>query len=645
MKPHLSLIAVLTLLVVGTSQSAYEGTQSEWHGFARFDFKVDNRSCILVIPKSAAEGRPWVWRARFFGHEPQADQALLEKGYHIAYCDVGGLYGNPKAVGHWDNFYAHMIGKYDLARKAALEGMSRGGLIIYNWASANPDKVVCLYGDAPVCDIRSWPGGKGTGKGSEADWLRALTAYGLTEETAIEFKGSPIDQLAPLAKARIPILHVVGDADLVVPIAENSNVIEKRYRELGGSMQVIHKPGVGHHPHALEDPTPIVDFIVTHVSAALAENPALSTNVIPRDGLDRSGLTFKLSGKGHVAFIGGSITEMNGYRPMVCDLLEKRFPETKFTFTDAGISSTCSTTGAFRLQEDVLSKGKIDLLFVEFAVNDDQDASHAERECMRGLEGLLRHARAHHSEIDMVVTYFVNPPILEALQAGNVPVSVAAHQRVTKHYRIPSIHLAREVAERITKGQLTWKQFGGTHPAPYGNRLCTDLIEDLFDHTWTAENLKMRALRLRTLPEPIDSGNYEHGRFIDPATVQLPNSGWQVGVPLWKELPGNCRTRFRQVPMLTSKAPNQEITLEFEGTAVGAFLLAGPDAGIAETSIDGGDWKKTPLYHRYSKGLHYPRTVMFATDLAKGKHTLTLKVSEDAAHGGATARILKFVAN
>lgn len=62
--------------------------------------------------------------------------------------------------------------------------------------------------------------------------------------------------------------------------------------------------------------------------------------------------------------------------------LEKTFPETEFTFTNAGISSTCSTTGAFRLKEEVLGKGPVDLFFVEFAVNDNSDAGHAKRECV-----------------------------------------------------------------------------------------------------------------------------------------------------------------------------------------------------------------------------------------------------------------------
>lgn len=40
--------------------------------------------------------------------------------------------------------------------------------------------------------------------------------------------------------------------------------VEKRYKALGGSITVISKPGVGHHPHSLKDPQLIVDFIVEH---------------------------------------------------------------------------------------------------------------------------------------------------------------------------------------------------------------------------------------------------------------------------------------------------------------------------------------------------------------------------------------------
>lgn len=243
----------------------FAGVKSSFHSFDRYDFIYDGRSCIVVTPKVVAEGKPWIWRARFFGHEPQTDIALLERGFHLVYIDVAGLYGAPRAVAIWDRFHAYLTGTHGLAKKAVLEGMSRGGLIVYNWAAKNPDKVCCIYADAPVCDIRSWPGGKGAAPGDAACWAECLKAYGLTEEQALQATCNPIDNLEPLARAKVPLLHVVGDADEVVPVAENTAVLEERCKALGGSIQVIHKPGVGHHPHSLEDPAPIVDFILASV--------------------------------------------------------------------------------------------------------------------------------------------------------------------------------------------------------------------------------------------------------------------------------------------------------------------------------------------------------------------------------------------
>jgi pimeloyl-ACP methyl ester carboxylesterase len=242
----------------------FPGTTSTWRGFDRWDFTHDGRASIVCAPRREAPGRPWIWRARFFDAWPDTDTALLARGFHLAYMDVADLYGAPVAVEHWNRFHELLVGAHGFAPKPALEGLSRGGLIIYNWAIANPDRVACIYADAPVCDIRSWPGGKGLGPGSANDWAKCLKAYAMSDAQAVAYPGNPIDNLAPLAKAGIPLLHVVGDADEVVPVVQNTAVIEQRYRELGGSIEVIHKPSCGHHPHSLEDVTPIVDFILRH---------------------------------------------------------------------------------------------------------------------------------------------------------------------------------------------------------------------------------------------------------------------------------------------------------------------------------------------------------------------------------------------
>lgn len=251
-------VAVLPYLREGVNAS-------EWNGFPSIQFKVEDRNATLVLPRIPAENRPWIWRQEFFGHAPQADVALLKEGFHVAYVDVQNMYGAPCAMKIMDTFYETLVRDYRLSPKTVLEGFSRGGLFSFNWAALHPGRVAAIYADAPVCDIASWPGGQGKGKGSPEDWLRLLGVYGVTEKEALSGKLSPVNNLAPLAKARIPVLAVVGDADDVVPLEENMAVVERKYRALGGSIQVIHKPGAGHHPHSLPDPAPIVDFILKSV--------------------------------------------------------------------------------------------------------------------------------------------------------------------------------------------------------------------------------------------------------------------------------------------------------------------------------------------------------------------------------------------
>lgn len=244
-----------------------KAVKPQWHdGFEKTDFKIDGRKALLVMPKSPAPGKPWIWRTEFLGHEPQADIALLDKGFHVAYIDVQNLYGAPVAMKAMDEYHAHVTKTFGLSQKAILEGFSRGGLFAFNWAAKNPQNVAGLYVDAPVCDFKSWPGGKGKGKGSPGDWQRLLKVYELTEEQALAHDKNPVDNLAPLAKAHIPILAVVGGADRTVPVSENIDVVEKRYKELGGEITVIRKPGVDHHPHSLKDPAPIVEFALRAVN-------------------------------------------------------------------------------------------------------------------------------------------------------------------------------------------------------------------------------------------------------------------------------------------------------------------------------------------------------------------------------------------
>ncbi|MBN80307.1 MAG: hypothetical protein CMJ70_09215 [Planctomycetaceae bacterium] len=277
---HAAVCLVLAMACTATSTSwgaGFPGTRSEWHGYQQYDFEVvGGVACRVVTPRHVAEGRPWIWRARFWGHEPQTELALLAEGFHVAYCDVAGLWGNGEAVWRWSQLYEYLTAEHAFSPRPALLGMSRGGLIIYAWALKYPARLSCIYGDAPVMGLRPYVAGRDEGDPElekVSDWM---TAHGLTLRLAKRSGHDALFRVATLAAHRIPILHVCGDADESVPFATHTAEFARRYRDLGGSMQVIVKKGGKHHPHSLRDPTRIVSFIrdqQTRVAAEITHGP------------------------------------------------------------------------------------------------------------------------------------------------------------------------------------------------------------------------------------------------------------------------------------------------------------------------------------------------------------------------------------
>lgn len=351
----------------------------------------------------------------------------------------------------------------------------------------------------------------------------------------------------------------------------------------------------------------------------------------------------------HVAFLGGSITQnTGGHTALVPRWLERRFPETEFTFTNAGLSSTCSTSGAFRLESHLFGRGPVDLLVVEFAVNDDQDAAHARRECIRGMEGIVRRVRRHNPRAEIVMVHYVNPEMLEKVQRGEGPVAIAAHEKVAEHYGITSVNVAAEVADAIGGERYTWMDYGGTHPKPFGYEVASNMMIAALERGLATGPDGSGDFVNYALPGPIDAGSYDKGVFVSADQAAPRSGGWKIGKAGKELIPaGAIREQYLECEVLRADAPGETLSLEFSGRAVGAFLLAGPDAGIVETSIDGGAFSKHDLFHRFSTKLNYPRSVIFSSGLASGDHRLELRVSDEKnpASTGNAVSILFFEIN
>ena len=180
----------------------------------------------VIAPKTPAAGKPWVFRAEFVDRDAVIDLALLAKGFHIVTGPVSFNADGP-ILAQWNAVYQHLT-EHGFSKKPVLEGAGRAAGEAIGWAVENPDKVSCLYGENPV--------------------LRGFMS-----------KSTLLDNLAPLAKAGVPILSVCGSLDPA--LNDHTRVLEKRYKELGGPITVIIKEGEGHYPLAPKDPKVVVDFI------------------------------------------------------------------------------------------------------------------------------------------------------------------------------------------------------------------------------------------------------------------------------------------------------------------------------------------------------------------------------------------------
>jgi hypothetical protein len=181
----------------------------------------------MIVPEKTAAGKPWVYRAAYVGHDAIVDLTLLSKGFHIVTGPMPFNADQP-SLKDWNTVYK-LLADNGFSKKPVLEGAGGAAGEAYAWAVANADKVSCVYAENPLMHC-------------------TMT------------KSQPLDNLAILAKANVPLLHVCGSLDPAYK--DQTREVERRYKELGGRMIVLVQEGNGHFPTGPHDPKPAVDFIL-----------------------------------------------------------------------------------------------------------------------------------------------------------------------------------------------------------------------------------------------------------------------------------------------------------------------------------------------------------------------------------------------
>lgn len=229
-------------------------------------FEVSGREAFLILSqKSPAKSKPWVWYAPTLPGLPGIEEKWMfdqffAAGISIAGIDVGESFGSPTGRNQFAALFKEMTKNRGFSTKPALLARSRGGLMLYNWAAEHPENVGCIVGIYPVCDLSSWPGLE-----------KASPAYGMTpEELKRDLKNhNPVSRLKPLADSKVPIFHIHGYVDTVVPLDRNSGAVAAEYAKLGGHMILEVPKGQGHNMwRGFFESQSLVDFILKELKSS-----------------------------------------------------------------------------------------------------------------------------------------------------------------------------------------------------------------------------------------------------------------------------------------------------------------------------------------------------------------------------------------
>lgn len=237
--------------------------KSEWNGFERLDFQFEGKSAILILPRSARADGKWLFKTEYFGAFPSFELAMLERGYYVANVKNATRWRLSEDTERQASFCKFLQEEFGLSQTCMPVGMSCGGMQAVYLAASYPHLVSAMYLDAPVLNLLSCPCRVGRGEGGKM-YEEFVNATGRTVTDLINDRNQPIDCIDRLIEHKIPVALVCGAIDTVVPYPENGAYLSAKYRKSGLPFMEVLKPDCDHHPHGLEELSPLLEFAGRH---------------------------------------------------------------------------------------------------------------------------------------------------------------------------------------------------------------------------------------------------------------------------------------------------------------------------------------------------------------------------------------------
>jgi lysophospholipase L1-like esterase len=380
-------------------------------------------------------------------------------------------------------------------------------------------------------------------------------------------------------------------------------------------------------------------LLATRIHPVLAQPVAAVPECHPRDGLPGTAARLARAGDTlRIAYLGGSITQAaGGWREQSVAAIAGRYPRNPVTHVNAGVGGTGSDLGAFRLAGDVL-RGRPDLVFVEFAVN---DFKRNPVEVEQSMEGIVRQTRRTVPGADLLFVYTLHRDSKPFVERGEPSPVIAAMERVAGHYGIPSLHFGPAVWALEREGKLVFqgKPAGteagqllftedGVHPLKEGHAVYAEVVARRFP------DLLRGGRAPRKLPRPLHANNWENAQTLSIAQPALTGS-WERLTPGTDSL---VRKHAARMPAVwRSGEAGAALTVRFRGTRIGIYDLVGPPTGRILVQVDGRPAEPRLRFDKYCTfyRLHY----FLLDELPDGAHTVTFSV--DAGRPDKTAILEK----
>ena len=359
--------------------------------------------------------------------------------------------------------------------------------------------------------------------------------------------------------------------------------------------------------------------------ATITFDPNIPEELRIRGGLPNFFARLETKDTVRIAYLGGSITKANGWRPNIIDWFASRYPDVKFIEINAAISGTGSDYGACRITTDVMARNP-DLVFLEHRVNGGAGFE------ARSVEGIIRQIWQHNAQTDICFIYTVSQDMLPTIQSGRTPWFGMIMESIANVYNIPSIDLGVEIAKLEKAAELVmtsnypvagklWFSTDGVHPGEAGHELYTNII--------TRSMIRMEIIaevKDHQIPAAMDQNNWEETSLL-PITKAELSPGWKIvnnqTDTIYREDFKRSHAMLRGA--LKCNQAGEFVKIKWSGTTLGFSDIPYGKGLKVQVSVDGSD---PIIIERVQREKSKYARFFYLPEQAPGEHTAVLQVAE-----------------